>query len=474
MEKVQQQLSERDTYTPTDVFQVCSPVAMSLNKDENLSEHGSETSDNSLDGNNSRHIGSSDLRVRNIVYVLNMRGQPLMPTTQQKANKLLKQDKAKVVKRTPFTIQLKYATGEAKQPITLGIDSGHKHVGFSAVTEKKELISGELKLRQDVSKKLKDRAMYRNNKRSKLWHRKPRFDNRSRPDGWLAPSIRHKVETHIRLIDKLKDLLPITKVVVEVAKFDTQKLQDVDIKGVRYQEGQMQGYDNLRAFVLYRDRYTCQICNKTDGVMNIHHIIQRKDGGSDRPDNLVTVHKSCHDKFHKGKIKHKFTIPKSFKQTVIMNNIRKCIVDRIECDHTYGYITKRKRIESGIEKSHINDAFVIAESNGQSRCRPFGVKQVRRHNRCLQKNRKGFAPAIRRQRYRYQPNDTVLVNNKICKVKGTHNKGKSVVVSDSITKDRSVSLKKVELINHGQGLSFGNMSSISPTFEKVGFLEVVI
>ena len=78
MEKVQQQLSERDTYTPTDVFQVCSPVAMSLNKDENLSEHGSETSDNSLDGNNSRHIGSSDLRVRNIVYVLNMRGQPFV------------------------------------------------------------------------------------------------------------------------------------------------------------------------------------------------------------------------------------------------------------------------------------------------------------------------------------------------------------------------------------------------------------
>ncbi|MCK5017253.1 MAG: HNH endonuclease, partial [Candidatus Peribacteraceae bacterium] len=406
---------------------------------------------------------------------LNMRGQPLMPTTQQKANKLLKQGNAKAVKRTPFTIQLKYATGETKQPITLGIDSGYKHVGFSAVSGKGELISGELKLRVDVSKRIQDRAMYRRTRRNKLWYRKPRFDNRakSKKKGWLSPSIMHKVETHIRLVDKLRSILPITKVIVEVAKFDTHKLQDIDIKGAEYQQGQMQGYDNLRAFVLYRDNYTCQICNKKDGVMNIHHIIQRKDGGSDRPDNLVTVHKSCHDKFHSGKIKHNFTRPKSFRQTVIMNNIRRYIVDRLDCDHTYGYITKRKRIDQQLQKSPVNDAFVIAESDGQSRCRSFEVKQVRRNNRCIQLNRKGFAPAIRRQRYQYQPNDIISVDNKQYRVKGVHCKGTRVMVSDGIGNDRSISLKKAELNYHGKGLSFEEQSSIHPTSEKVGFFEVI-
>ena len=471
MEKVQQQLFERDTYTPTVVFQDCSPVAMSLNREETLSEHGSETSDNSLDGNLHRQTGGLNARV----FVLRIDNKPLMPCTPTKARHLLRDNKAEIVSIKPFTIRLKFRCENKTQPITLGIDSGHKHVGFSAVTEKNELISGELKLRQDVSKKLQDRAMYRNNRRSKLWHRKPRFLNRtkSKKKGWLAPSIRHKVETHVRLIDKLKCILPITNTIIEVAKFDTHKLQDVDIKGVGYQEGQMQGYDNLRAFVLYRDRYTCQICNKTDGVMNIHHIIQRKDGGSNRPDNLVTIHKTCHDKFHKGKIKHRFTRPKSFKQTVIMNNIRKYIVDRLDCDHTYGYITKRKRIKFSIKKSHTNDAFVIAESCNQSRCLPFGVKQVRRNNRCLQKNRNGFAPAIRRQRYQYQPNDTVSIDGRRYSVKGVHCRGTRVMVSDGISKDRSISLKKVELKYHGQGLSFGDMSSIHPTFEKVGILEVV-
>ncbi len=469
MEKEQQQLSERDTYIPTVVFQDCSPVAMPLNREETLGEHGLKTSVNILDGNQHRQTGGLIAKV----FVLSIDNKPLMPCTPAKARHLLNDKRAEVVSRKPFTVKLKFECENKTQPIKLGIDSGHKYVGFSAVTKKKELISGELKLRQDVSKKLQDRAMYRNNRRSKLWYRKPRFDNRKRNAGWLAPSIRHKVETHIRLVDKIKALLPITKVIVEVAKFDTQKLQDVDISGVDYQQGQMQGYDNLRAFVLYHDKYTCQICNKTDGIFNIHHIIQRKDGGSDRPDNLVTVHKSCHDKFHKGKIKHKFTKPKSFKQTVIMNNIRKYIVDMLECDHTYGYITKRKRIELGIDKSHVNDAFVISDGNGQDRCRPLRIKQVRRHNRCLQKNRKGFAPAIRRQRYKYQPNDIISAGNKRYMVKGVHCKGTRVLVSDRISKDKSICLKKVELINYGQGLSFEVISSIPPSFEKKGILEVV-
>ncbi|MHA2218097.1 MAG: RRXRR domain-containing protein, partial [Candidatus Hodarchaeales archaeon] len=141
-----------------------------------------------------------------------MRGQPLMPTTPRKARILLKEEKAQVVRRAPFTIQLLYATGEAKKSIVLGIDTGYSIIGFSAVSEQKELLAGELILRKDVSEKITERKMYRRNRRGKLWYRKPRFLNRisSKKKGWLAPSIQHKLDSHIRLVEILKQSLPIT------------------------------------------------------------------------------------------------------------------------------------------------------------------------------------------------------------------------------------------------------------------------
>lgn len=473
MENKQQKFGKRNTYTPTDASQVRSPVAVTFNREETLGEHSLKTSPNNLDVNHSQHTGSPDLRVLDIVYVLNMRGQPLMPTRQQKANKLLKQNKAMVVRRTPFTIQLLSATGETKQPINLGIDSGYKRVGFSATTDQKELISGELKLRTDVSKKIQDRVMYRKTRRNHLWHRQPRFNNRikNKKQGWLAPSIKHKVDAHIRLIDKLKGLLPITDIIVEVAKFDTQKLQDVDIKGVEYQEGQMKGYDNLRAFILHRDKYTCQICKKKDGVMNIHHITQRSDNGSNRPDNLITLHKSCHNKFHKGLIKHTFKKSKSFRQTPVMNNIRNYIVDVLNCKYTYGYITKRNRIDIQLDKSHINDAFIISKGTTQERTIPIVVEQNRRNNRKLQITHKGFKPSIRRQRYNLQPKDTVLFEDQTYSVKGVHSYGKYVLLSNGVDKPKSVNIQKAHLKQYGKGLYFH--TSIPLPFENGSFLEVV-
>jgi hypothetical protein len=471
MQNEQQQLQVEFKNAPVDVFQVHCSVNEVLNKEETLSVSRKVLTCNNLDGNLHRQTG--ELKAK--VFVLSIKGKPLMPCKPAKARHLLKDNKAEVMSVKPFTIKLKFECENKTQLITLGIDSGYKYVGFSAVTDKTELIAGELKLRTDVSKKIKDRAMYRRLKRNKLWYRQPRFLNRtkSKKKGWLAPSIRHKVDTHIRLIDKLKTILPITKVIVEVAKFDTQKLQNADIKGKEYQQGQMQGYDNLRAFILHRDNYTCQICKKKNGIMNIHHIIHKSKGGSNRPANLVTVHKLCHDKFHKGKIKHKFKKPKSFKQTVIMNNIRKYIVNKLNCDYTYGYITKRNRIKMQLNKSHINDAFIISKGKNQNRCKLFTVKQVRRHNRCLQKNRKGFKLAIRKQRYKFQPNDSVMVDNKKYIVKGTHCKGLYVVVSDNINKPKSISVNKLYSQIYGQGLSFENYTSTTPLFEKMSIFEIV-
>lgn len=459
-----QQLGSRNTYTPSGASQACRSVAMSLNKEDTLSEHSLKTFPNNLDVN-LRQSQTGGLKVN--VFVLNKKGIPLMPCSPAKARHLLKQNKAKVTSRKPFTIQLNWGCEANIQETTLGIDAGSRTIGFSVVSKTKELISGEFELNRFVSKRISDRSMYRRTRRSRLWHRKPRFLNRtkSKKKGWLAPSVKHKIDSHIRLINKLKSLMPFSITVVEIAQFDAQKLQNVDIKSVEYQEGQMKGYDNLRAFILHRDKHTCQICKKREGIMNIHHITQRKDGGSDRPDNLVCVHKSCHKKFHTGKLKHVFKKPSSFRDTVIMNNIWKRITKGSSYDQTFGYITKRKRLEWGLDKTHYNDAFVIAGGKDQERTLVYSPKQSRRNNRCLQLNRKGFKPSIRKVRYNIQPNDLIDFEKKSYQTKGCHDKGSRIIIPFN-NKTKSISIKKARLIRHGQGIVFDTRQFLSSL--KVG------
>lgn len=158
-----------------------------------------------------------------MVYVLAKDDTPSMPTNNARARKLLKKKKAKVVSVKPFTIQLNHETSQPVEKLTLGIDSGYLNIGFSVVSDKKEYISGEVKMLQGMSQRLQEKAMYRSQRRSRLRYRKPRWNNRKRQEGWLAPSIHHKLDTHIRLIDKIKSILPISNVIIEVANFDIQK-----------------------------------------------------------------------------------------------------------------------------------------------------------------------------------------------------------------------------------------------------------
>ena len=448
--KKQQKLGKRNTYTPTDASQVCSSVVLSLNREETLGEQNLKTSSNNLDVNQHQQTGG----IKSKVFVLNKNGEPLMPCKPAKARHLLKEKKAKVISCKPFTIKLSWDCEHNIQNITLGIDAGSKVIGYSATSKHIELISGELEIRKDVSKKITECSMYRRLRRNKLWYRQPRFLNRtkSKKKGWLAPSIQHKVDTHIRLVGKIKTLLPITRTVVEIAKFNTQKLQNVDIEGVEYQQGQMESYDNLRAFIFCRDNYTCQICKKKEGIFDIHHIIQRKDGGSNRPDNLVCVHNSCHKKFHAGKIKHIFKKPNSYKDTAIMNNIKKYIVDKLGCSYTFGYITKRKRLDLGLEKTHCNDAFVIAEGSNQIRSTVKNMKQPRRNNRCLQKNRKGFKPSIRRKRYKIQPNDIVEFKGVEYVSSGVMSYGKYVTFRKNNNNIKYGKCTDIDSVIYGKGL----------------------
>ena len=218
-----------------------------------------------------------------------------MPCSQRKARLLLKKKKAKIVGYKPFTIQLCYATGEAKQAITIGVDEGARHVGIAIVSQGKVLAKGEVELRQDVHSLLLTRAQYRRDRRfHKTRYRRARFLNRRKPEGWLPPSIRAKIEANFVWIDKFCSLVPNPKLRIEVGKFDVAKMINPKIQGVDYQHGQTYGYYDVRYFVFARDEYTCQVCKKKNKVLQTHHIIYRSEGGTDRPDNLITVCTDCH------------------------------------------------------------------------------------------------------------------------------------------------------------------------------------
>ena len=392
------------------------------------------------------------------VYVVNKNGKPLMPTSPAKARRLLKSGKAKVIKRTPFTIQLIYGSTGYKQPITLGVDTGYKHVGLSAVSDNKELLSSEVKLRTDIVKLLSERKMYRRNKRNRLWYREARFLNRTRnkKSGWFVPSICHRLDSHIKAINFIKSILPITKINVEAAAFDIQKIKNPNIQGTNYQNGVQKDFWNVREYVLYRDGHKCQHCGKSNTILNVHHIESRQTGGNS-PDNLITLCKKCHKAYHNGKIqlsvkKHKTT----FKAETAMSILRWKIIDKLKelgntVNVTYGYITKSIRIALKLDKSHNNDAFCIAGGNWQERTSVINGFYNRRQNRCTQLNRKGFAPSIRRQKYQFQPNDLVKFNGKAYIVKGMQNLGKYIKLDGF---EKRVKTESVNLIKYGKGLQF--------------------
>lgn len=337
-----------------------------------------------------------------MVYVLSCKGQALMPTENHaKVRVLLKARKARVIKRCPFTIQLLYKSTTYTQNVTLGIDAGSKHIGLSATTEDKVLYESDVVLRYDITDLLSARRALRHARRNrKTRYRKARFDNRvhSKNKGWLAPSIRQKVDSHMTVVDKVCKLLPITNIVVEVASFDIQKIKNPDINGTDYQHGEQLGFWNVREYVLFRDGHECQCCHgkSKDPVLNVHHIESRRTGGN-APNNLITLCETCHKGYHRGTV----TLPKTihrgmrFKDATFMGIMRWAFYNRlkelyttkgIKVAITYGYITKNTRIEHGLPKEHCVDARCIS---GHPDAIPpkevFYQKKVRCHNRQIHK-----------------------------------------------------------------------------------------
>ena len=315
-------------------------------------------------------------RNADLVFILSMQGVPLMPCRPRKARILLSSGKAKVVRKTPFVIHLIFGSMGYLQPITAGMDSGSKYIGCAAIANGQVVYQAEIELRNDVSSKLEQRRMYRRNRRNrKTRYRQPRFDNRGK-EGKLAPSIRSKVESHLREKKFVESILPVQEWKVELASFDIHKMSNPSVSkkhGWTYQNGKQKDFYNVKAYVLSRDEYLCQQCkNSKKSHLHVHHIRFRSDGGTDTPDNLITLCESCHDKLHKGKLSNdvheklkKKTQSKTKHATeigIIQSRLKKS--DWI-FEETFGYETKFKREGLELPKTHYYDAVAVCLADGE-------------------------------------------------------------------------------------------------------------
>ena len=374
-----------------------------------------------------------------MVYVLNSDGSPLMPCTEAKARHMIESGKANVVRRTPFIIRLTFLVeGELNtEAVTLGVDAGSSVIGVSATTEGRVLFEAEVEIRQDVPQNMEERRSKRSGRRSrKTRYREQRSANRRRPEGWLTPTMETKVRTHENVIDKVCAILPVSRIVIESASFDIQKIRDPEVEGEEYQHGEQLGYENVKAYVKARDGFRCRSCGSRDHL-EVHLIRQRKDGGSDSPDNLITLCHECHRAWHEGK-KDRVTLSEDpgFKAATQMSTMRWILLDRVRkahpdipVEHAYGYVTNHVRNSHGLEKRHFIDARVISgNATASSDGVLWHIVARRSHNRKIHKDtilKKGVRKANQAARKvaGYGLNDKVMYAGQLCYIHGRRSSG---------------------------------------------------
>ena len=327
-----------------------------------------------------------------MVYVISQDGKPLMPCSNPVARLLLKQGKAKVKKREPFTIKLTYETTNYTQGLTLGVDTGSGTIGTAVSNDNGNIIyMSEVVVRNNITEKMAQRAKYRRNRRNrKTRYRKARWLNRANSikSDRFSPTMRSKLHSHVKEIEYIKSILPITEMVFETGQFDTHlmknpSLANPKVKHWGYQKGTNYGFENIKARVLNRDNYTCQCCKgkHKDSKLEVHHIIFRSQGGSDEESNLITLCHTCHKDLHSGKINPKLNgkAKGNLKYATHMNSIRKQLFrlypNAIE---TFGYVTKANRLRLGVDKEHYCDACIIATQGNL-----FTVKTNLYKKRCV-------------------------------------------------------------------------------------------
>ena len=449
-----------------------------------------------------------------MVAVLSSTKQKLMPTTEYRARHLLKQGKAAIYKYKPFTIILTSKTSGDVQEIEYKCDTGYKYIGVSICSQKQEFVSCEFELLGDEPERHRDQKVYRRTRRNRLRYRKPRFYNRIKKykknlvnGRYLAPSIRNKLEQHIKIFNMYYEVMSITSAVFEMGQFDIRLLEaltegkEVPV-GTDYQMGERYQISTLREAVFVRDNYTCKICGKNikDGVvLRTHHIGFYKNDHSNKVKNLLTICNKCHTPSNHKESGKLWGLPyaKNYKDATFMNIVKWRLYNLLKDDYsyvsfniTYGALTKIKRHNLGLNKSHVNDAFAMGLLHPKKRCKTKYFKKCRRNNRILSKfydakyidirdnsvktgkelscNRTNRSVSrnninnlriyrsrkiskgkfvVRKQHYSIRPGDIVYIDNKKYKVKGINNKGANLIMENGKCK----STKSIERIIHCGG-----------------------
>lgn len=371
-----------------------------------------------------------------VVYVLGQEGKPLMPTKRfGHVRRLLKSGQAKAVSTKPFVIQLLYESTKFTQPLYGGTDPGRTNIGEAVVNQKGEVVyEAHVTTRnKDIPKLMADRAAHRRaSRRGERLRRKRRakindtlkdfpegrklpkyedgvlalkdiinteakFANRKRPTGWLTPTARQCIQTHVNVVRQIQKILPVTDWTLEYNKFAFMLLEDGSVRGIDFQNGRMKGFASINDYVCSLQDGHCALCGNT--IEHYHHIVPRHDGGSNTPENIVGLCNECHSEVHQNKVVlNNIGLKKKYAGTSIVNVAMPYIYEELFsmfgeerfhiCD---GYATSNKRVENGINKEHSADAACIATIGGGINLRydtrnVFEIRQYRNHDRAIVNN----------------------------------------------------------------------------------------
>jgi 5-methylcytosine-specific restriction endonuclease McrA len=419
------------------------------------------------------------------VFVLNSTKEPLTPCHPAKARKLLREGKAAIFRRYPFTILLK-AKLDVKdseiQPLRLKLDPGSKTTGIAIVNDHtgKVLFAAEIKHRgQRVKDSLESRRAIRRSRRNrKTRYRKSRFDNRTRRAGWLPPSLQSRVANIMTWVERLGRYCPITAISQELVRFDTQLMENAEISGIEYQQGTLHGFE-LREYLLEKFKRKCAYCGKQNCLLQIEHITAKSRGGSNRVTNLTIACKACNER--KGnKSAQEFGYPQvqaqakePLKDVAAVNATRWELYRRLKAtglplEIGTGGRTKFNRTERGLAKAHWTDAACVGASTPEKLdirgIKPLEIKAVGHGNRQQCRiNRFGF-PRTRNKAgnrfFGFRTGDIVKAVVRKGKKKGTYI-GKVAVratgsfnIVTKIKTTQGISYKYCKMVHAADGYSY--------------------
>lgn len=379
-----------------------------------------------------------------MVFVLSSDGQPLDPCHPARARQLLNQGKAAVWRRYPFTLRLKGrpAVESVTHPYRLKLDPGSKTTGIAVVAEEtgKVVWAGELTHRGQAIRDalLSRRAVRRSRRQRKTRYRKPRFLNRRRPEGWLVPSLQHRVETTLTWVNRLRRFCPVAALSMELVRFDTQLMQDAEVSGVAYQQGELVGYE-VREYLLEKWGRRCAYCGATEVPLQVEHLVPRARGGSDRVSNLTLACAPCNQKkglqtaaeFGHPKVQAQARQP--LKDAAAVNTTRWVLYRRLlatglPVEVGTGGKTKYNRARLGLPKTHWHDAACVGASTPDSLdargVRPLLVRATGHGNRQMAGlNKYGFPIRHRngqKRHHGFQTGDLVRAEVRKGKRAGIH------------------------------------------------------